>query len=141
MDCKEAADRSAERSCLRNLGRSGRSSAWFRALRSGRRGRWFKSTRPDQLLGGRGAIAMFYLYILRSMRTGGLYVGHTQDLAQRFAEHQAGCGGQFTRGRGPWELAYREMHPDRASAVRRERFLKGVAGSREKKRLAGSGLV
>ena len=44
---------------------------------------------------------MFYVYILRSEHTGGLYVGHTSD------------------------------------AARRERYPKSVAGSREKKRLAG----
>ena len=80
---------------------------------------------------------MFYVYILRSQRSGRLYVGHTDDLTRRFQEHNEGRGGRFTRQNGPWELAYSEVHPDRASAMQRERFLKSVAGYREKKRLAG----
>ncbi|MBM4162740.1 MAG: GIY-YIG nuclease family protein, partial [Ignavibacteria bacterium] len=30
---------------------------------------------------------MFYVYILRSRRTGRFYVGHTDDVAQRLVEH------------------------------------------------------
>jgi predicted GIY-YIG superfamily endonuclease len=80
---------------------------------------------------------LFWVYILRSLRNGKLYVGHTDDLSRRLTEHNEGRGGRFTREQGPWELRHSEEHPDRASAARRERFLKGVAGSREKKRLAG----
>ena len=81
---------------------------------------------------------MFYVYILRSLRNGKLYIGQTEDLNRRLLQHNGGKGGRFTREQGPWELVYCEMQPDRTAAVQRERFLKSVDGSREKKRLAGS---
>jgi len=63
------------------------------------------------------------------------------DLGRRLVQHNGGKGGEFTREQGPWELVYSEKQPNRTSAVRRERFLKSVDGSREKKRLAGSGFA
>ncbi|MBN1347724.1 MAG: GIY-YIG nuclease family protein [Phycisphaerae bacterium] len=80
---------------------------------------------------------MFHVYILRSLRNSKLYIGHTDDLERRLAEHNGGRGGKFTRQNGPWQLAHAEPHPDRSAAMKRERYLKSVDGSREKKRLAG----
>ena len=80
---------------------------------------------------------MFWVYILRSLRNGKLYVGHTDNLVRRLAEHNEGRGGQFARQNGPWELVHSEEHPDRVCASRRERYLKSIDGSREKRRLAG----
>jgi predicted GIY-YIG superfamily endonuclease len=42
----------------------------------------------------------------------------------------------YTAKRGPWILVHAEEFSDRSQAVQRERFLKSVAGSREKKELA-----
>ncbi len=81
----------------------------------------------------------YCVYILRSLNSGRLYVGQTDNLDRRLAEHNEGRGGRYTRYAGPWELAYSEEHPDRTSAVRRERHLKSVSGSREKKMLAQPG--
>ena len=81
---------------------------------------------------------MFWVYILRSLRNGKLYIGHTNNLDRRVWQHKEGRGSRFTGQNGPWKLVYKEEHPDRVSAVRRERYLKSVAGSREKKRLAGA---
>ena len=80
---------------------------------------------------------MYYVYILKSIKTGRLYIGHTDNLARRFEEHNAGRGGKYTRQNGPWELAYSERRPDRSSAANRERYLKSTRGSHEKKELAG----
>ncbi|MFW6106863.1 MAG: GIY-YIG nuclease family protein [bacterium] len=79
---------------------------------------------------------MVHVYILRSLRTGKLYVGHTKDLSRRLAEHNTGQGGRYSRHNGPWELVHSEVHPNRSEAMRREKYLKSVAGSREKRRLA-----
>jgi len=81
---------------------------------------------------------VFWVYILRSLRNGKLYIGHTNNLDRRVWQHKEGRGSRFTGQNGPWELVHKEEHPDRVSAVRRERYLKSVAGSREKKRLAGA---
>jgi predicted GIY-YIG superfamily endonuclease len=52
-------------------------------------------------------------------------------------EHNTGWGSRYTRQNGPWTLLYSESHPDRFSAVKRERYLKSTNGSQEKKKLAG----
>ena len=71
-----------------------------------------------------------FVYILRSLRDGGLYVGQTNDLSRRLRQHNDPSGKSYTSKRGPWELRHVEECPDRASAMARERYLKSVAGSR-----------
>ena len=70
---------------------------------------------------------MFTGYILRSLSTGKLYIGQTEDLERRLNEHGTG-GSRYTRGRGPWELVYQEAHPTRAEAMNREKALKSGQG-------------
>jgi len=65
----------------------------------------------------------YYVYVLRSTTSGRFYVGSTQDPQRRIAEHNRGKV-LATRGRGPWEMAYREEHATRADAMRRERGFK-----------------
>ncbi len=74
--------------------------------------------------------AAHHVYLLRC-GDGTLYCGYTTDLQARLAEHRAGRGARYTRGRGPLELVYSECLPDRSSALRREAELKRQ--SREKK--------
>jgi putative endonuclease len=80
---------------------------------------------------------MYYVYILRSQKDNSLYIGHTNNLARRVVDHNAGCGGKYTRQKGPWILVYSEQHPDRSFAMKREKYLKSTRGSQEKKKLAG----
>ena len=80
---------------------------------------------------------MYHVYILQSLKTERLYIGHTNNLERRLKEHNIGCGGKFSRQNGPWKLLYNESHPSRLSAFRRERYLKSTQGSQEKKKLAG----
>lgn len=63
------------------------------------------------------------VYILEC-RDGTLYTGITDDLVRRLKAHEAGKGAKYTRGRGPLILRYRETHPDKGSALRREYELK-----------------
>ena len=70
---------------------------------------------------------MFFVYVLRRSTTEKLYIGQTQDLARRLAEHNAGLA-RYSRGRGPWRLVLKEEHETRAAAMRRERFLKTGQG-------------
>jgi putative endonuclease len=83
----------------------------------------------------------FFVYILRSRRDRSLYVGHTAEFLRRLAQHNNPSRGCYTSRRGPWDLVHTEEFPDRSSAMKRERFLKSVEGSREKKRLAGVEIV
>ncbi|MBN1796627.1 MAG: GIY-YIG nuclease family protein [Sedimentisphaerales bacterium] len=80
---------------------------------------------------------MYFVYILQSAKNKKLYIGHTGNFKRRFDEHNSGQGGKYTRQNGPWKLLYKESHPDRISATKRERYLKSTKGSQEKKKLAG----
>jgi len=80
---------------------------------------------------------MYYVYILQSLKTGKLYIGHTDNLARRLEKHNSGWGSKYTLQNGPWTLLYSESCHDRSSAVKRELYLKSTRGSQEKKKLAG----
>ncbi len=59
------------------------------------------------------------LYILQSEATARYYVGSTNELDRRLAEHERGHS-LATRGRGPWRLVYRQEFETLAEARRRE---------------------
>ena len=61
-----------------------------------------------------------------------LYTGITNNLDRRLAEHAAGKGAKYTKGRGPFRLVYRETCQDRAEASRRKTAIKVL--DRAKKR-------
>jgi putative endonuclease len=67
--------------------------------------------------------AAYFVYILRN-RLGILYTGIALDVATRCAQHNAGRGARFTRGRGPWSIAHVEGPFSRGEALRRELRLK-----------------
>lgn len=66
-----------------------------------------------------------------------LYTGITTDAARRFAQHAAGTGARYFRGRSPRVLAYLEPGHDRSSASRREAQIKKMRPS-EKRALIAS---
>ena len=70
------------------------------------------------------------MYILRC-GDGTLYTGIALDVAARLAQHRAGTGARYTRGRTPLELVYQEPSPSHSSAARREAAIKR-ASRREK---------
>ena len=72
---------------------------------------------------------MYYVYVLQSERTGKLYVGSTADPEARLAAHNAGRGG-WTRHDRPWIRLLLAAHPDRDTAMRREKYLKSGWGRR-----------
>jgi putative endonuclease len=55
-----------------------------------------------------------------------LYTGITNDLDRRLAEHAAGKGARYTKGRGPFRLVYCETCQGRAEASRRETAIKSL---------------
>ena len=73
---------------------------------------------------------MCYMYILRCSN-GQYYVGSTQDLDKRLAEHQCGEGALFTKKLFPVELVYYEQFQRIVEAFQREQQVKGW--SRKKK--------
>ena len=68
---------------------------------------------------------IWFLYILRC-GDGTLYTGITTDVAARFAQHQAGKGAKYTRGRGPLEVVYTEECGDHSAALKRELAIKAL---------------
>jgi putative endonuclease len=66
---------------------------------------------------------MSYVYILASINRV-LYVGSTEDVKQRVADHRAGCGAAFTRKYRVHRLVYFEPLASRADAMRRELEIK-----------------
>lgn len=56
-----------------------------------------------------------------------LYTGITNNLDRRLAEHQAGKGAKYTRGRGPLKLVYREACRNRSTATKRELEIKAMS--------------
>jgi putative endonuclease len=70
---------------------------------------------------------VYYTYILQSESSGQFYIGSTEDLERRVAQHNAPqyTGSKTTkRFHGPWKLVYAESFPSRSQAVVRERQLK-----------------
>ena len=74
-----------------------------------------------------------YVYVLECA-DGTLYTGYTTDVERRVAEHDAGDGAKYTRGRTPVEVVLTESFDTRAAAMRREHEVKALS-RREKERL------
>ncbi|HUE40383.1 MAG TPA: GIY-YIG nuclease family protein [Chthoniobacterales bacterium] len=66
---------------------------------------------------------MHYVYVLRSVKDGGFYIGYSVNLRKRFAEHVTE-GSFATRYRGPWRLIYYEAYLNQEDALGCERYLK-----------------
>jgi putative endonuclease len=66
-----------------------------------------------------------YVYVLGSFHKGRhiSYVGWTNDVARRFAQHNAGAGARSTKGR-VWKLLHTEQFDTRNEAMSREWHLK-----------------
>ena len=55
---------------------------------------------------------------------GSLYTGISTDVNRRFAQHAAGTGAKYFRGRSPCQIVYLESGHDRSSASCREMAIK-----------------
>lgn len=73
----------------------------------------------------------YHVYILTNQNHTVLYIGVTNDLQRRVAEHRAGTHKGFTKRYNLSKLIYFEEHNDVKAAIVREKQLK--AGSRQKK--------
>jgi len=79
---------------------------------------------------------MYYAYVLRSLIHGARYVGSTEDISKRLAEHNSGrC--RYTSGHKPWRLVYKEKFALRSGAVKREKFLKSGQGRKYLDKIIG----
>ncbi len=66
---------------------------------------------------------MYSVYILHSKSFNRFYVGYTNDLHRRIAEHNRKKG-KFTDAGIPWELVHCEEYPSKKAAMDREKYIK-----------------
>ena len=72
---------------------------------------------------------MFFVYVLISQKDQKLYIGFTDNVERRLAQHADGMV-ESTRHRRPLMLIYYEAYVDRRDAQGREKFLKSGSGHR-----------
>lgn len=70
---------------------------------------------------------MYYVYILKSLRTGEFYKGLTSDLDRRLQEHLSGKSFS-TKSMQPLKLIYVEICQSRDEARKKEKFFKSGFG-------------
>ncbi|AKH98540.1 excinuclease ABC subunit C [Halanaeroarchaeum sulfurireducens] len=74
-----------------------------------------------------------HVYVL-SCADDTLYTGYTTDVERRVAQHNAGEGAKYTRGRTPVDLVHVETYGSRSAALSREYEIKQLSRA-EKERL------
>jgi putative endonuclease len=70
---------------------------------------------------------MFYVYAIRSLSRNYIYVGLTDNLDRRIAQHNFGLN-PTTKPYRPFELIWSESFPTRSEARLREKYLKSGVG-------------
>jgi putative endonuclease len=70
--------------------------------------------------------AVHHVYVL-SCADGTYYTGYTTDVDRRVAEHDAGEGAKYTRGRTPVDLIHVEDYETRSAAMSREAEIKQLS--------------
>jgi len=74
---------------------------------------------------------MFWVYVLLNQTSRKRYIGQTNDLERRIAEHNglSDNAHRFTRKfPGQWQLIHREKYQSRSEAMKREKWLKSGIG-------------
>ena len=69
----------------------------------------------------------FFVYVIKSVSHGNLYVGMTQNIENRLLEHNRGKS-TYTKSFMPWKLIYFEGLNSRLEARAREKYLKTTTG-------------
>ncbi|WP_437725906.1 GIY-YIG nuclease family protein [Sorangium sp. So ce861] len=82
--------------------------------------------------------AAWHVYILRC-GDGSLYTGIARDVEARLAQHEAGRGARYTRGRGPLALVHVEAAADKGEALRREAAIRRLGRAGKEALAAGKG--
>ena len=77
---------------------------------------------------------MYFVYILRSLKDNGFYVGCTSNLEKRLSYHNSGKT-QSLKNRRPFEIAYVEKYNNAVDAYNREKQIKSYKGGDAFKKL------
>ena len=72
---------------------------------------------------------MFYVYVIRSRKSGRLYTGSTNDLRKRLKQHNEGKS-TWTIHKGQWEIIYYVASLNEEDVRSREKYLKTGMGKR-----------
>ena len=72
---------------------------------------------------------MYYVYVLKSEKSGRWYTGYTNNLRKRLSQHNLGQS-NWTKGGVPWKLIYYEACLEENDAQAREKYLKTGAGKK-----------
>jgi putative endonuclease len=78
---------------------------------------------------------MHYVYVL-ACADGTFYTGYTTDVERRVAEHNAGEGANYTRGRTPVEPVHVETFETRSAAMSREYAIKQLSRAAKERLVA-----
>ncbi|MFA6257435.1 MAG: GIY-YIG nuclease family protein [Candidatus Paceibacterota bacterium] len=76
----------------------------------------------------------YFLYILKSTVSLKSYVGITNNLNRRLAEHNSGKS-FYTKRHCPWTMIYNEKYDSLKEARKREKYLKSASGRKFLKKL------
>ena len=82
---------------------------------------------------------MFVTYVLYSRKLNRYYVGHTQNMDVRLAQHNRGMV-KSTKGGRPWQIIYTEPYETKNGAYGRERKIKSYKSGRAFTALIGTGV-
>lgn len=73
-----------------------------------------------------------FVYVIKSLTTGKIYIGQTKDLDKRLSRHNGELiskAGSYTKlNKGPWVTVYKEEFTTRTEAIEREKELKSYRG-------------
>lgn len=70
---------------------------------------------------------MYFVYILQSKKDKSLYVGSTEDIKQRLADHNIGKA-KYSSSKRPYVLKWFCAFPDKQLALGFEKYLKQGSG-------------
>jgi putative endonuclease len=79
---------------------------------------------------------MFHCYMLRCA-DGSFYVGHTDNIELRIAQHQSGAMGGYTYKRRPVTLVWNDAFQNRDDAKNVEKQIKGWGRAKKEALIAG----
>lgn len=72
---------------------------------------------------------MYYVYILKSLKDGKLYIGRTSTLQKRLSQHKDGLV-KATKNRRSLVLGFYEAFRNKGDATRREKYSKTTKGKK-----------
>ena len=73
--------------------------------------------------------SMYYVYILKSLKDGKLYIGRTSTLQKRLSRHKNGLV-KATKNRRPLIIVFYEAFRNKGDAIRREKYFKTTKGKK-----------